>query len=227
LAGLAKKELTPVVTLTDGPLELFGEPRMKSDAEFNQYMAALQDLAEAGVITAGYISRPRAALLVTLLGLREDGATGRGADRAFLGISDIMLLADLLAPGERSAIFQLQSMSSDKYKGRTALHFFYLNVGTISRPAFARVEVPLWVVENPQAVALLQSVLVEQSQQIGAVRYPYPLLRAHEIALVKMPEKQELSRMIQAELLRQGMPLELKSEKQFHKDTLGTTRKTR
>ena len=227
LAKMAQQETAPVVTLTDGPLELFGEPRLKSDREFGQYMAALQDLALAGVITAGYISRPRAALLVTLLGLREDGGTGRGADRAFLGISDIMLLADLLAPGERSAIFQLQSMSSNKYEGRTALHFFYLNVGSASRPAFARVEIPLWVVEDAQAVALLQSVLVEQSRQIGAVPYPYPLLRAHEIAVVKLPEKQELSRMIQAELLRQGLPLEQKSEKQFHKDILGTTRKTK
>ena len=107
---------------------------------------------------------------------------------------------------------------------RKALHFFYLNVGTAAKPAFARVEIPLWVVENPSSVDLLHAVLVEQSRQAGGIPYPYPLIRAHEIAVVKMTTAQQLTSMIETELLRQGFQPGKKSEKQSQKITRERTR---
>ncbi len=211
---------SPVVTLTDGPLELFHQPRndKKFEQFFKKYLAALDDLALENVITAGYTSRPRAGLVSTMLSLFIENPQPVPA------ITDIVLYEHLLLPGERSAIFKLQSSSVNDYSGRKALHFFYLNAGTAMHPAFARVEIPLWVAEDKAAINTLHSLLVEQSLQAGANPYPYPLLRAHEIAVVKMPEKQQLTNMIQAELLRRGFHPKFKSEKQSNKDLSGKQR---
>jgi hypothetical protein len=229
LAEMAEYQIAPVITLTDGPLELYHEPRSEKqfEIEFKRYLDALSDLAQNNVITAGYVSRPRADLVVSLLALLESEEMNASNPKPFAGITDISLLENLLGPGERSAIFRLQSSSSAAFEGRKALHFFYLNVGTENTPAFARVEIPMWVVENPSAVALLHSVLVEQSLQSGAVPYPYPLIRAHEIAVVKMTDHQQMTVLIEAELLKHGIRLRGKSEKQTHKEHGERTRLAR
>lgn len=225
LAKLAAKESNPVITLTDGNLELFREPGGDPSLRpyFDKYLSALDDLAINDVVTAGYVSRPRANLVVNLLTL--PGFDENETPANLVGLPDITLLAALLAPGERSAIFRMQSRSSAEYKDRKVLHFFYLNVGSTLQPAFARVEIPLWVVEKPDQVQLLHGVLVEQARLSGADPYPYPLLRAHEIAVVKMEDRQQLTSMIETELLRQGFPPSRKSEKQIHKDILGKRRR--
>ena len=218
LVRAAANETQPLITLTDGQLELFHQPSEDPLAKelFEDYLDSLNELALAGVITAGYVSRPRANLVVNLLELitpRDD----KSGEHPFAGITDMTLYEELLSSGERSAIFRLQSSSSARYEGRKALHFFYLNVGTPERTAFARVEIPQWVAENPGAVAMLQSVLVEQAHHSGSYPYPYPLLRAHEIAVVQMPDRQQVMMMIENELLRRGFPPGRKSEKLFNK----------
>ena len=61
LVELALQERQPVLTLTDGPLELFREP--KESREFTSLLAdyrkVLSDLARSGAGTAGYVDRPR------------------------------------------------------------------------------------------------------------------------------------------------------------------------
>lgn len=225
LADLAAREPAPVITLTDGPLELYHEPRQeqKFKEHFEHYLAALGELSLNNVITAGYVSRPRADLVVKLLSLLAKETTAE-SDNKSAGLTDIALFSNLLAPGERSAVFRLQSRSAADYKDRAALHFFYLNAGTPQQPAFARVEIPLWVADHPQSINLLQAALVEQARNNPAAPYPYPLLRAHEIAVVRLPERQQVTSMIEAELLRQGFPPAIKSQKQLNKDYSGKRR---
>lgn len=227
LAELASRESTTVVTLTDGPLELYHEPRQDKQFKqyFDQYLAALDDLAVNEIITAGYVSRPRADLVVKLLTLCEKDPAGNAESNDSFGLTDIALFKNLLAPGERSAVFRLQSRSSADYTDRKSLHFFYLNVGSTHQPAFARVEIPGWVAENPQSINLLHAVLVEQARCNPSAPYPYPLLRAHEIAVVKLPERQQVTSMIETELIRQGFPPASKSQKQSNKDYSGKRRK--
>jgi len=217
LANLAQNECTPLVTLTDGPLELYHEPRQEKEFEhyFKQYLSALDDLALNQVITAGYVDRPRADLVVKLLELVAP--EHESTERPFAGVTDLQLFETILNPGERSAVFKLQSSSADAFVNKKALHFFYINVGSAGQPALARVEVPLWVVEDPQAMNTLQSVLVEQSLLAGARPYPYPLIRAHEIAVVKMDDHEQISEMIESELLNRGLPPSFNSNKQAHK----------
>ncbi len=217
LADLVQNESAPLITLTDGPLELYHEPRQEKEFEhyFKQYLSALDDLALNQVITAGYVDRPRADLVIKLLELMAP--EHESSERPFAGVTDLQLFETILNPGERSAVFKLQSSSADAFANKKALHFFYINVGSAGQPALARVEVPLWVVEDPQAMTTLQSVLVEQSHQAGSRPYPYPLIRAHEIAVVKMDDHEQISQMIESELLNRGMPPSLNSNKQAHK----------
>ncbi len=217
LAELAQNESAPLVTLTDGPLELYHEPRQEKEFEhyFKQYLSALDDLALNQVITAGYVDRPRADLVVKLLELVAPEHDSSG--RPFAGVTDLQLFETILNPGERSAVFKLQSSSADAFSNKKALHFFYINVGSEGQPALARVEVPLWVVEDSQAMTTLQAVLVEQSRLAGTRPYPYPLIRAHEIAVVKMDDHDQISQMIESELLNRGLPPSFNSNKQSHK----------
>jgi hypothetical protein len=219
MAGLAKDEPAPLLTLTDGPLELYHEPRGDKAFEvyFKQYLAALDDLALLNTITAGYVDRPRAALLTATLELLIKNEGKDSHVSPFKGVSDLMLMEELLKPGERSAVFALQFRSADSFEGRKALHFFYLNVGSDKSPSVARVEVPKWVVESTASMELLQSVLVEQARQAGGYPYPYALTRAHETAVVRMDEHEALERMIENELLARGLPPAVISQKLANK----------
>jgi hypothetical protein len=216
MAKLARQESSPLLTFTDGPLELYHEPRNEAvyRKHFDKYIHALQELALLETLTAGYIDRPRAALLVTLLELASGVAPN---EHPFAGVSDLDLMKDLLAPGERSAVFTLQSSSSDKYPEKLALHFFYLNVGSAAHPAIARVEIPLWVAGSNDKVSLIQRVLLDQAAQSGAHPYPYALTRAHETAVVKMDEHEYLDDLLIKELLAHGVPLAEISEKLMNK----------
>lgn len=221
LAELAQKEAAPVLTLTDGPLELYHEPRenKRFSELFKKYLEGLQELALLETLTAGYIDRPRAALLVNLLELvAPAGPEGsQQPEHPFAGVNDLDLMKKLLHPGERSAVFALKSSSSDKYTNNLALHFFYLNVGSELHPAIARVEIPFWVAKSNEKVTLIQSVLVEQAAQAGAAPYPYALTRAHETAVVRLDEHNYLDTLIQNELIAQGLPLGVISEKLLNK----------
>ncbi len=142
--------------------------------------------------------------------------------RPFRGVTDIELYKDVLQPGERSAIFSIQSRSSKPYQGELGLHFFYLNVGRPGHPYMARVEIPAWVAEDGSMLDNLHAVLVNQCEMIGARRYPYLLHRAHETAVVSLEDKEQVTQMIVNELRKRGLEVAEVSAKQYNKDVLGT-----
>jgi hypothetical protein len=227
LAELAAAETLPVVTLTDGQLELYREPAQTDEFSklFARYKDALRELARLGTVTAGFVDKPRADLLVRTLELvllNEEGDLSQaGRLRPLLGVTDVSLFRDLLQPGERSAVFGIQSRSAQSFEGELALHFFYLNVGQPDRPWLARVEIPAWVAASSVLLDRLHNTLVEQCWQLGSRPYPYALHRAHEVAVVRLEEKEQLENMIVLELRRQGVDVGEKSNKQYSKDISG------
>jgi hypothetical protein len=232
LADLAAQERGQVLTLTDGPLELFREPRDRPQFQelFDQYLEALQRLARLDVITAGYVDRPLADLVVRLLELAlldERDLERAGHIRPLRFVPDLALCAPLLRPGERSAIFAIQSMTASKFTGVTALHFFYLNTGREGQPSFSRVEIPGWVAAQPEAVDRLHAALLAQCERMGSQPYPYILHRAHEVAVVSLDEKQHLMDMILLELRRQGVNITGGTYKQALKNLPGKSRYSR
>lgn len=233
LAELAARETLPVIALTDGPLELYQEPKQQEEfaSLFQDYLFELRKLADLDIVTAGYVDKPRADLVVRLLelaALKDEDLERAGRLHPFGGVTDFDLFNPLLQPGERSALFRLQSVSAKNYAGELSLHFYYLKIGSQERSALARVEIPAWVARDLQKIGRAHAVLVRQCEQMGSRPYPYALHRAHEVALVRREEKQALEDMIIAELYRLGIRVGEKSNKQANKDISGLrTRYTR
>ncbi len=223
LAELAADAPPPVIALTDGPLELWGGSEGATEAReyqktFQKYLQALRRLHQLGVCAAGYIDRPRGDLLVRLLEIatlsRDELASAGKTYRPFLGVTDADLFRELLAPGERSAVFGIQSPNADQYTVELALNFFYLNVSANpKKPYPVRVEIPAWVAENPAMLNDLHAVLMQQCRVLGARAYPYILHRSHEVAVVTQEEKQQVESMIALELQRRGVGIPEPSHK--------------
>jgi hypothetical protein len=77
-----------------------------------------------------------------------------------------------------------------------------LNVGTLGHPWPVRVEVPQWVAEDKAKLELLHAVLIEQCNMMGSKPYPYLLHRAHETAVVRREEKDQVEQLLAMELRR-------------------------
>jgi hypothetical protein len=238
LYDLAKEfgeDNTPVITFTDGPIELWGAKDGEDASAFeeglNNYLSVLSKLQGRGVTTAGYVDKPAADLVIRLLELTEATPEDLQKLREYhplRGVSDRWLFGEkknpLLSPGERSAVFAFQSKSEKYYKGVLALHFFYLNAGTEGRPWPVRIEIPQWVAADPEKLGLLHAVLVSQCRMMGERPYPYLLHRSHEIAVVSHEERQQVEQMLDLELRRNGGETDEGSNKQSAKDLPGKTR---
>ena len=224
-----------VVTFTDGPIELWGAQGedSKSFHDFlEKYKTTLSRLQSRNVITAGYVDKPSADLVVRLLEIAHADAEQTQKIREFhplRGVSDRWLFGErenpLLPPGHRSAVFKIQSSSEKNYKGVLEVHFFYLNVGTEGHPWPVRVEIPRWVVDDKDQLNLLHAMLVDQCNIMGSRPYPYLLHRAHETAVVKNEEKYQIEQMLQQELRRNNEDVDEGSNKQSAKDLKGRTRR--
>ena len=235
LDELSKKYQGQVVTFTDGPIELWGargEDAQDYSDFVEKYKTVLSRLQSRDVITAGYVDKPSADLAVRLLEIMWADQEQIQKLRDFhplRGVSDRWLYGErenpLLPPGHRSAMFRIQSSSEKNYKGVLELHFFYLNVGTQGHPWPVRVEVPRWVVDDKEKLDLLHGVLVEQCRMMGSRPYPYLLHRAHETAVVKNEEKQQIEQMLAMELRKNNEDMDDGSYKQSAKDLPGKTRR--
>ena len=227
LADLAIRLPPPVITFTDGQMELWlGQPGDREERDILQdslsnYKGVLQKLCASQVAAAGYVDRPNARTVVRMLEvvtLSDADLSQIRTHRPFRPVRDQHLFRGLLQPGERSALFEIQSPSINFYRDELALFFFYLNVGRQGRESLARVEIPRWVVDNPPMLDHLHAVLVQQCRVVGARPYPYLLHRAHETAVVSLQEKEQVTQMIARELRNRGIDVEGKSHKQQLKD---------
>jgi hypothetical protein len=235
LDELAKNYPAPVITFTDGPIELWGvkdgEDANAYEESLKTYLKVLSRLQSRGVTTAGYVDKPAADLVIRLLELVEAPPESLQKLREYhplRGVSDRWLFGEksdaLLKPGERSAVFGIQSKSEKYYKGVLALCFFYLNVGTAGHPWPVRVEIPRWVADDAGKLGALHAVLVAQCRMMGAKPYPYLLHRAHETAVVSFEERHQVEQMLLRELRERGGETDEGSYKQSAKDLPGKTR---
>ena len=230
LAELAQGAEPPVITFTDGQMELWlpksgDSPDSDTQGErLEEYIQALKQLCQLDVITAGYVDKPGARLVVRLLELASlvESELAEIKERYPLqGLTDRDIYLKILEPGERSAVFAIHSPSAAVYRDEIALHFFYLNIG---RAGLARVEVPAWVAGSSEKLDGLHAALVEQCRIMGPRPYPYLLHRAHEVAVVSIQEKEQVTQMIAQELYQHGVPVGERSYKQSAKDLPGKGR---
>ncbi|OGO75568.1 MAG: hypothetical protein A3K45_06880 [Chloroflexi bacterium RIFOXYC12_FULL_59_14] len=203
LLELAKEHEGILITLTDGPVEIWGA-KSASEGDYlktlEQHKSILSQLQSRDVTVAGYVDKPGADLVIRLLELTQldmEQMKEVRKQHPLRGVTDRWLFSGILKKGERSGVFAIQSSSRARYTGSLSLHFFYLNVGDANHPAIARVEIPEWVAKDKDELELLHSALIQQCKIMGAKPYPYILHRAHEIAVVSFEEKKQITQMIQ------------------------------
>ncbi|MBN2256288.1 MAG: DNA double-strand break repair nuclease NurA [Anaerolineaceae bacterium] len=222
---------TPLLTLTDGPLELFRET---NDAHLigkmlGEYITILNGFLEKRVITAGYVDKPQSDLVARLLKLSIKNNNTRNLqeyDRMeTIRVADINIFNPVLQnPGDRTSVFAIHSPWSKHFKDALELCFFYINVSQTDKPYLARVELPAWCASSPSLLDTLQAVVFQQCVIMGSRPYPYILHRAHELALITFEETTQLDSMLAQKMLDSGSSQEMISNKQSAKDLPGRGR---
>jgi hypothetical protein len=192
----------PALALLDNGLLLWAASQEQKAARpdvqrvLDEYLAALDRLRDSGAALAGYISRPRGANVLDLV----EAAAGE-AGGAPSGLTDRLLFGRHLEPHMRSARFRHPARINDEFAARGhEVQFFYLHTG--AQDGIARVEVPQWVAADERRMAWVHAGIVEQCRLTGV---PYPLIRAHELALVGQNDRRALDDLVQAALLRHGI----------------------
>lgn len=221
-AELAKEENIPLLAIVDQRLLYFpaGEiaPQYKERA-IKDWQEAFNDVRRSGGWLVGYIDRPMKNLVLTMLrGLHPDFDPERPDKLGdWEGLRDAYLFAHLLRPGERSAIFADVSFANERFKGyhkENEICFFYLNTGR-EETNIARVDMPLWVAQNPAAVNAIHALLYDQCLIMGS--YPYVLTRADEIAVVTKQDQEEVEFRLGVKMAQYGHEIPQQSAKSLSK----------
>lgn len=212
LADLVEAEPPgPILALVDGTLILWAlenlpSARRREKIEF--YLQQLERIRRSGAALGAFISRPRHGEVGRLLHLARVGGDPQRAQEEknpLERVPDRVLFAFLPA-GARSALFISPSGVNRTYYYPTGhgVLFFYLNVAPAGKePIVARVEVPRWVADEPERLALVHAGIVAQSRILGG--FPYVLARADELAYISGPEREELEEMVGVALMAAGI----------------------
>ena len=218
----------PVLALLDGTLAFWdiqrgSYPRYVVETLVNKRLrSALARLREASrgdrpVALAAYTSRPqttevagavRACLCVSNPTECTRRCSARRSDLAqcdnAAGFDDRELFDALLEPGHRSPLYQTGRRAShfalDLAVGAEWSRFYYINSGA----EVARVEVPDWVAEDPELLALGHSMLAKQCE-LG-LGYPVVISEAHEQAVVSGRDREEFRKLALMLMDQNGLP---------------------
>jgi hypothetical protein len=232
LLEISKKYSGTMIALTEGQLELWGSVDLENARDFEKnlqdYLDVLKEMEKRQIVTSGYVDKPGANWVTRLLEVAtipENELKNLKRYRPLVGVTDLWLFSRILGRYERSAIFALQAKSAEKYKDSISIHFFYLNVGDEKNPSIVRVDVPLWVVENTEALQALHSALIEQTKVMSSKPFPYLLHRAHEVAVVSHREKEEIDQMLAIAIRNNEAEIGEISGKQSAKNLKGRTKR--
>lgn len=221
----------PLLALLDGNLALWNldkpdfPPSIVEELKHGERgtiraLDRLRALAEAGrVVFSGFVSRTGASNLAHSVRLLACPARPeivcrqcpgkamgtRPCDEAGMP-SDREIMRELLQPWQRSAVFRSWSrrrstVGDDWYtEAGHEIVFFYLRAGD----EIARIELPIWIADEPRRLELLHALLVQQAQEGG--EYPLALQEAHEQAVISTNDRTYFSHLIERECELNGIP---------------------
>ena len=213
----------PTLALIDGTLVLWGlsgqgyRPFVRKTVLHDRFLPALDRLRELSrhrpLTLAAYVSLPRTtevanAIRCCLCPYDIDQCVQSCSNRratlspcdAATGFLDRELFQELLEPGWRSAVYRTNPVAAQEYYGEQQVHFYYLHSGE----EIARVEVPQWVTQNEELLALGHSLMVEQCRR--GQGYPVAISEAHEQAVITGRDRQLFKQMVEEALQRRGLP---------------------
>ncbi|MGQ9573214.1 MAG: DNA double-strand break repair nuclease NurA [Dehalococcoidia bacterium] len=208
--------------------EIRGEAkRLLLDEGIIRALDALKALASQKTIAlASYISHPASSEVMHTLRLavcplpqaqrpqpvdcrrcpREAGAP-RPCDSVGLP-SDRPLFRALLEPGQRSAVFRRANLRPSsieaQFYSQHGVAFFYLRMPDGLPDEIARAEMPLWMAQDEQRVALLHALLIDQCRR--GLGYPLACMEAHEQAVISGPERETFRQLLEAAVMAEGLP---------------------
>jgi hypothetical protein len=117
-------------------------------------------------------------------------------------VTDADLFAGLLRAGQRSAIFGSGSKILREYEPRHRVAFFYMHTGR----EVARVEMPAWVANDVELLALTHTLCYDQAQKGDG--YPVALAEAHEQAIVRGAERSAFFHLMERHFVTDGLSVE-------------------
>jgi hypothetical protein len=205
----------PALALSDGTLILWLLETEREEfrmAALSEFRASLEAARTLGVPVAGYISAPGSRDVVNALRVFQCPHPKADCDRACPnrmrpkphyvappcvgteGVTDADLFALRLEPGERTALFGSSSQIL-KFYGPHTVRFFYLHTGR----EIARVEIPDWVAADPALLDLTHALCYDQACKGDG--YPVALAEAHELAIIRTPERAAFFRLLEREFV--------------------------
>lgn len=189
-----------------------------------QWQEAMSAIHAAGGWLAGFIDRPGKRSVLAMLHTIDLENSGHKISDLYPfnsdiygGLSDTDIFDKLLRPEERSATFVDISQHNNIFARRdkdNEVCFFYLKTGP-GDGQLARVDLPMWVARDKEALNQVHALLVDQCRIIG--NYPYVITRADEIAVVGRRDQEELENRIHLRMEEQGIHLTTTS-KQLSKE---------
>ncbi|UCG55123.1 MAG: DNA double-strand break repair nuclease NurA [Dehalococcoidia bacterium] len=182
---------------------------------FIRYLDEMKKLnKDRRVSVASYISFPRSTDVVNTLRVAicpheipdcdrycAEIVTGKRECDTVTGIHDRDLFSELLADGERSALFTSQSSIVEKCYGNHRIHFFYLRVDD----EIARIEIPKWVEADKNLLNMTHSLILDQCRRGHG--YPVALSEAHQQAVVSGADRENFQRLIEMALVEENIQL--------------------
>ncbi len=190
------------------------------DRGFIHYLNEIRKLnKDRRIAVASYISFPRSTDVVNALRVAIcphdipdcdrycfDSAPGKRECDAVAGVQDRELFFNLLAEGERSALFISQSSIVQKRYGIHRVYFFYLRVDD----EIARIEIPEWVARNKELLALVHALVLDQCRR--GQGYPVALSEAHEQAVITGADRESFQRLVEMLLAEEHIPVTTSSK---------------
>jgi hypothetical protein len=209
LAGSGQKQ--PCLALLDNGLLLWlmlqvrDQQHARAEELLAEYIGHMDRLRQAGAALAGIIDRPRHGNVLALVHLAQlplDSLNDSTLQaNPYRGLSDAAIFSQRLAVGQRSALFHYASPVNDQFRkaGHEILFFYVRTAETV----LLRVEIPVWISQDPALLDLVHAGILADSQSSGG--FPYSLARAHELAVVSTRERQHLENVLAAALTGQGL----------------------
>lgn len=217
LAGKVELNL-PTVALLDGSLILWGltgqtYPAFVVDTFLREGLLKrfneLEQLSKGKPLAlASYISFPRSTEVVNVLRLAicpyepvdcDRYCPGKFKERgcdSVAGLLDRELFEQVLADGERSAIFFSRSSIVKEHYREQQIYFFYLKLAD----ELARIEIPQWVAKDKKLIDLVHSVILDQCRR--GQGYPVALSEAHEKAVITTADREQFWQLVEMALVK-------------------------
>jgi len=217
------------LALIDGSLILWGleaYPEFVTDELLVKgFLKSLEDMRQLNndrrLAIASYISFPRSTDVVNALRVAICPHQPVDCDRfcpttrdcdVVAGVRDRDVFFELLAEGERSALFISPSQIVRNYYGAHRIYFCYLRAGD----EITRVEVPEWVATDSNLLDLTHTLVLDQCRQGHG--YPVALSEAHEQAVVTAADRANFWELVEASMVEEKLPV-TGSAKNFSKRT--------